>query len=194
MLYQITKSRPVNESAPGLLLIPEFEALFYDGRVGDKWMRFVMLVADYDSPLKQHPERKRREMALLAVGFTTEETKHTTLDSKARAIRDGKNEKIEAALKKYKEIQFNEDKETLMVINTQIESIKRAVMEPTTDATILKARNALLDGLPDLIEVKKKIARMSNITEEVFENETTTDSRPMSLIDKVALENQEAKL
>lgn len=191
MLYQIQKNKPVNESAPGLLLIPEFETLFYDARVGDKWMRFVMLVADYDSPLKQHQEKKRRQLAILSAGGKIEEIKHNTLDVKSRAIVDGKNDKIEAAIKKYREIQYNEDKETLIVINTQIESIKTVVATPTLDVDELKKRNALLAGLPDLVETKKQIARMANMEDMVFETAESVDSKPMSLIDKVAMENQE---
>jgi hypothetical protein len=31
---------------------------------------------------------------------------------------------------------------------------------------------------------------MSNIVEEVFESETSVEAKPMSLVDKIALENQ----
>lgn len=177
------------EFAPGLRLIPEFDVLDRS-RLDDRLMRFVMLVADYDSPLKQHPEKKRRELAILSSGGKVQDHNHTALDMRSRQIVEGRDSDVEAAIKKYREIQYNEDREMLIVVNSQIDSIKTMILEKTFDVDELKKRNALLLTLPELVETKKKLAKMANMEEEVFESETAGESRPVSLIDKVALEQQ----
>jgi hypothetical protein len=189
-LYKVEKNKNLFQTNSELHLIPEFSALDRDARLADRLMRFVILVADYDSPLKQHPEKKRRELAILAAGGKVQEVNHTSLDMRSRKIAEGKDEMVEAAIKKYREIQYNEDRNTLEAIQTQIDTIKTTIITPTSDVDELVKRNKLIASLPELLETKKRIARMSNIVEEVFESETSIEAKPMSLVDKIALENQ----
>lgn len=190
MLYQIKKGKSIFESNQGLRLIPEFANIESDPKTAEKFMEFVILVADYQSPLRQHPEKKRRELAVLAAGGKVQNANHAALDLRSRELVEGKNEKVELAIRKYRQIQHNDDKEMLDVISTQIEAIKTTVLAPSADVDELAKRNKLLQTIPDLIETKKRLARITGIEDEVFLDETTTETKPMSLIDKVALENQ----
>ena len=200
MLYQIERGKSVFDSHNGLRLIPEFAALEEDARVGDKWMRYVMLVADYKSPLKQHPITKRKELAILSAGGKIQNRNHETLDLRAREIVEGKNPKVEAALAKYLEIQHDEDRDMLEIINKQIELIKKTIMSSTTkvdgkdvpvETDELKKRNALLMTIPDLVEAKKKLARIADIKDEVFIEETSQEVKPLSLVDRIYQETQQ---
>src|SRR5690606_28613191 len=102
------------ELNPGAKAIEEFN------KCSSRQMFFVCLVADrdYDSPLRTLPERTRREKAVVIAGYPREGNRP---DKNARNLINGKVESVEAAITKYYEIQFDEDKAMLHAINAQIQ-------------------------------------------------------------------------
>lgn len=103
------------EMNPGARAIPEFSTLT------SNQMFAVTLIADrdYDSPLRTLSEKVRREKAVLIAGYKREPDGKRP-DKNARNIIDGKVESVEAAIKKYYEIQYDEEKAILSSLNTQI--------------------------------------------------------------------------
>lgn len=186
MLFPIPK-KTVNlfDSISGLRLIEEFKKLDDKSHSdNDKRMRFVMLVADYQSPLKQHPESKRRELAALEAGWVVQTNARRTIDARGKLVVDGKDKDVEAAITKYRELQINEDRELLELYTKQINDIKKAISTSTDDPDVLKKRNTLLESLPALKESKNKLAKMTDL-EDLEIDDQTEDNRPLSLIDKL---------
>lgn len=186
MLYAIQKNKSIYDSAPGLRLIKEFADL--ERGEGDK-MKFVMLVADYKSPLKQHPEQRRRELAALECGYKVMDKTHATLDFRAREVVAGKDEKVEAAIKKYREIQFNEDRGNMEMITQQIENIKEVLKQKTDDVDELQKRTKVLQTLPELVETRIRLAKIAGLKEEDTGETPAGEQRALSLIDKIHEEN-----
>lgn len=189
MLYNIQKNKSVFDSAPGLRLIASFQALDDPKDTQDRKMRFVMLVADYKSPLRQHPEKQRRKLAAMECGYKIMDTTHDTLDYRARLLLEGKDEKVEAAILKYHEIQYNEDIGNLEMIDRQIDNIKDVIKSPTADLDELKKRNTLLQTLPELVETKKRLARIAGMKEAEMASMEISEDKPLSLIDKIHAES-----
>jgi len=188
MLFRIEKRKSVWESNPELRLIKEFKEIEENSK-DDKKIRFVMLVADYKSPLRQHPEKKRRELAALQAGYTVQDNSHTTIDFRGKKLIDGKDPLIEAAIERYKTIQYNEHMDGLEIIQKQIDNIKTLTNLPAEDALELTRRSTLIQSLPQLYLTKRELLAQAGVEERITE-ETSAVDRPMSLIDEIALENQ----
>jgi len=188
MLFRIEKRKSVWESNPELRLIKEFKEIEETSK-DDKKIRFVMLVADYKSPLRQHPEKKRRELAALQAGYTVQDNSHTTIDFRGKKLMDGKDPLIEAAIERYKTIQYNEHMDGLEIIQKQIDNIKTLTNLPAEDALELTRRSTLIQSLPQLYLTKRELLAQAGVEEKIAE-ETSAVDRPMSLIDEIALENQ----
>ena len=112
MLFKIKKDVPLFELNPEMAVVEEF------AKLTEKQMMVVMLVADYKSPLRSLPERTRREKACITSGYTAEEDR---LARNAREVVYGKVKSIEKAIEKYKEIQYDETKESIEAIDKQID-------------------------------------------------------------------------
>jgi hypothetical protein len=188
MLFRIEKRKSIWESNPELRLIKEFKEIEETSK-DDKKIRFVMLVADYKSPLRQHPEKKRRELAALQAGYTVQDNSHTTIDFRGKKLIDGKDPLIEAAIKEYHKIQYNEHMDGLEIIQKQIDNIKTLTNLPAEDALELTRRSTLIQSLPQLYLTKRELLAQAGVEEKIAE-ETSAIDRPMSLIDEIALENQ----
>lgn len=184
------------EMNPGALAIEEFN------KCTGRQMFFVCLVADrdHDSPLRTLPERARREKAVVIVGYPMEGNRP---DKNARNLINGKVEKVEKAIAKYREIQYDEDKEMLFAVSAQIQEAIAAmaadkealarVTKVTTNkkteevtkveyvdakmlATLRSEATALGAKLPSLKEAKAKLMEGMNIASPL-ENVTTYSSQ-----------------
>jgi hypothetical protein len=187
MLYKIPKkSGNVYEVHDGLRLIKEFKQL-EDNSYGDKKMRFVMMVADYQSPLKQHPEPRRRELAALEAGWIVQGNAQKTIDARGKKLVDGKDKLVESAIKKYRAIQHNEDRELLGLYDKHIDNIKKTVSQDSNDPDELKKRNLLLESIPSLKRSKNELAALADI-KDIMVEEDENEGRELSLIDEIALD------
>lgn len=92
----------------------------------DRQFTAVALYADYESPLRKLPDVKRKEQAAIISGYPMEGKR---LDKNGRNFVDGKVKTIEVAIDKYREIQFDKDRETLLGIDRQIHEIMEIVKE-----------------------------------------------------------------
>lgn len=185
-MYVVPKRGSVYEANSGLRLISEFAAI--EGN-DDKKMRFVMLVADYKSPLRHHPDQKRRNLAALEAGWTIQDNALRTLDFRGKKVADGKDKAVEAAIAKYRELQKDEDMELLALYDSQIENIRATLSVKSTDVDELKKRSALLEGLPELAKAKRELAKTTGTDVEILDE--TPVAANLSLIDRVAMESKE---
>lgn len=151
-----------------------------------------MLVADYQSPLKQHPEPKRRELAALEAGWVVQSNAQKTIDARGKILVDGKDKDVERAIAKYREIQHNEDRELLSLYDTQLGNIKAAILVTSSDPDELKKRNLLLESIPSLKESKNRLAKLTDL-EDLIQKEEEDAGIERSLIDKIADEESNRK-
>lgn len=175
----------VKKANPEISAVPEFAELT------DKQLRVMALVFDYKSPFRQKPQADRWRLAFLAAGYTPMEGHNNTFDMRAREIMDGKHPKMNAAIKKFLDLQFDEDIENLKAIQTQIDNIRAMTQKSWTDPDDLKKVNGLLLTLPELREAQKIIARNSKLDYSFGEQEEDDTQKNMSTIDKVVMDESQ---
>lgn len=161
MLFKLHPDKSPYILNEGLYLIKEFKGL------SDRQFTVVALVADYQSPLRTLPDKERRTQAAKIVDWPFEGKR---LDKNGRDFVDGKVKSIENAIAKYREIQYDEDRETLAGIDRQIHEIREASKEDKEKAatTLGKDGKAIIDY--DLkYKLIEKAAKLSNQLPELYE-------------------------
>ena len=160
MLFKVEFNKDVFELNPELKSIENFYHLT------DRQMKYVILATDYKSPFRKLPIEGRKKEAALAAGYSLEKD-GKRLDMNARDVIAGKNVKIEAAIRKYMEIQHDEDTETYKSICNLIEQVKNANNLENKSLADLKAVVEMNTGkLDKLMETKKKLEEILELREE----------------------------
>jgi hypothetical protein len=188
MLYKIRQDQSVKELNPELDSIPEFADLT------DRQMVYVIFVADRRSPLKTLPDKAKKEKATQLAGWGMEGTRP---DKNARTVISGGVPAIEKAILKYRELQWDENQDTLDTINAQIQEIKdymksdksiplvvkdKVVLDSAgkeirmTNPKNLEIAAKLGEKLPSLIEAKQKLESILQISQDQKPEITTYSS------------------
>jgi hypothetical protein len=171
MLYKIIHDKDTFELNPEIKAIAEFADLT------DRQFRFVALVADRRTPLRSLPDKQRREKATMICGYGMEGNRP---DKNARTLIAGQLEKVEKAILKYRELQWDEHQDTLDTVNAQIDEIKeylKSDKKNTRDyGKALEQATKLGSKLPELVEAKQKLESLLNITVEQKPEITTYSS------------------
>lgn len=117
MLFKLINGKDFFELNPGARAIEEFNACT------SRQMWFVALTADvdWDNPLRTLPEEERRYHAAMTAGYKMEGNRP---DKNAREIIAGKSKTAEAAIRKYLEIQYDEENANLAAMNRQIQEVR----------------------------------------------------------------------
>lgn len=186
MLFKITPIDDPFDLNPELKSIPEFVA------ISGKKFKYVAFLVDYKSPYRQHTNiHEKKRLALLEAGYVVQGTHQKTLEPRAREIMNGEDPDVEKAIIKYKELQYDEDKELIQLYQTQIENIKKAVRNKPEDPADLEKTNKLLLSLPSLRSAQRDLAAAAGI--EVTIEESSEPDKPMSTIDEVMSEQIKMK-
>lgn len=145
-LLKINKKGSIHKDADTVMVVPEFKALMKAEGMGENAMKWVALMHDYESPYRYLNEEDR--------------AKAINKDLFDKYIWDGqKKAVVQAAEKKYKELQFDPLDEQLIAFNQKIDQFTKYmkgthVTEDSVDGLqklmigiekILKTRQALLD-------------------------------------------------
>jgi hypothetical protein len=183
MLYKIVHDKEVFDLNPELLAIEGF------ARLTDRQFRYVALYADRLSPLKTLPDKERRERAAKIAGYKLEpDGKRLAKDG--REVISGKVESIEKAIALYRELQFDENQDTLDTVNAQIQEIKNYLKSDKSTAKdhgkALEIAAKLSERLPGLVETKQKLETLLQIT-TVYKPEVITGT-------SMDLENEEGSI
>lgn len=186
MLFKITATEDPFDLNPELKSIPEFAAL------PAKKFKYVAFLVDYKSPFRQHTNlTEKKRLCLLQAGYVVQGTHQKTLEPRAREIMNGEVPEVEAAILKYKEIQYDDDREDIELYNTQIANIRAAVRNKPDDPAELEKVNKLLLSLPSLRAAKRQIAESVGI--EIPAEESSSEvSKPMSTLDEMM--NEQIKI
>lgn len=189
MLFKLHYEKSPFELNDGLKAISEFANLT------DRQFTAVALYADYESPLRKLPDLPRKEQAAIIAGYPLEGKR---LDKNGRNFVDGKVASVEKAIKKYKEIQYDKDRETLAGIDRQIYEIMAIVKEDKIQAAtkvtvskegnrsevvdhelrykLVEAATKMAKNLPDLYKTRKEMIDLMGEKENVPELPTFTSS------------------
>jgi len=157
MLFKVIASKDIFELSPELKSIVEFE------RLTPRQMTYVALVADYKSPFRKLPIEDKKLRAAATAGYQYEKDGKKP-DKNMRSVMDDKVQNINAAIKKYNELQHDEDYETLMGVNKLIEDVREFNgKKDKTPRELEVAMNLTVGKLDKLLTTKKKI-------QEILEN------------------------
>lgn len=189
MLFKLQYDKSPFLLNEGLKAIKEFVCL------SDRQFTAVALFTDYESPIRKLPEKERREQAAIIAGYQMEGKR---LDKNGRNFVDKKVGSMEGAIRKYKEIQFDKDKETLAGIDRQIYEIMEIVKEDKIKAAsrvvvskdgsrtefvdhelrykLVEAATKMAKTLPDLYKSRKEMLDLIGETENKPELPTFTAS------------------
>lgn len=207
MLYKIVHDKSCFDLNPELFAIKEFADCYSNIALvkeedRDRRFRVVALVADRRSPIRSLPEKRRREQACLISGYGLEGNRP---DRNARDIISGKVEVVEKAIIKYRELQYDENEDTLNSVNSLIQSNRNFINSVNTAkeeeknkreyAKSLEMANKFSEGLPKLIETKQKLEVLLNISHDQkaeiqtytgsdIESNSAEGSENLSLIDQ----------
>ena len=202
MLFKLHYEKSPFELNDGLKAIREFASL------SDRQFTAVALYADYSSPLRKLPEQQRREQAAIIAGWPMEGRR---LDKNGRNFALGKVKSIETAISKYKEIQYDKDRETLAGIDRQIHEIMEIVKEDKIKAAtkistskdgqvtetidhelrykLVEAATKMAKTLPDLYKSRKEMMDLIGDKENMPELPTFTSMDVTSEEDEETDEN-----
>ena len=153
MLYKITE-KPLEKENPELLVIPEFE------KVQDKVLKWIFLVYDYEGPYRKLPIKQRRELAADKHLFS--ETKGRKFDKWVEEMLLGNVPEVNNAIAMFKELQYDDDRETLNAITLAIRDLRDMLGKPAKDFKDAKAKAELGKKIRELAEEKKML-------EQIFE-------------------------
>jgi len=186
MLFKIEVGVDVFISNPELKAIPEFE------RLTDRQMRYVILSTDYSSPFRKMTVEDRNHQAAVTAGYKYEKD-GTRLDMNARNLVEGKTGSVQAAIKKYREIQHDDDYETLQSVSKLIADVRAFNNKKDKNVNELDKAVSMTTGKLDKLMATKKaiediIGARENLPTDPKENivadNDLVDEGSLSLLDK----------
>ena len=160
MLFKVESGKSTFELNPELKAIDKFADLT------DRQMTYVILSTDYKSPFRKLSSDERKYHSAITAGYKLEKD-GKRLDVNARNVIAGKDGRIEAAVKYYKELQKDEDYETLLSISVLIAQIRELNAKPEKNFQELAATvNLNVDKLDKLMATKKRLEELLDQRED----------------------------
>lgn len=150
MLFKVEHGKSTFELNPGLKAIPEFINLT------DRQMDYVILSTDYRSPFRKLAPEDKRTQAAAAAGYKYEKD-GKRLDMNGRNITAGKVAVVEAAIKRYRELQRDDDYETLLSVSSLIAQIRELNNQRDKSAAELEKAVKMTKELVNLTNIKKEL-------------------------------------
>ncbi|MBU6390914.1 MAG: hypothetical protein KGJ87_08840 [Planctomycetota bacterium] len=157
-------------------------------------MAYVTLVSDYKSPFRKRKLEDKKYLAAMAAGYKLEKDGKRP-DINTRNLMAGKVGNVIAAIKKYNEIQYDEDFETLLSVKTLISDIRK--FNDKKDKTILELEKAVVlttGKLDKLVSTKKALEDILDLRDEPpttpdgvspIEGDDIVDEGSLSILEKV---------
>jgi hypothetical protein len=203
MLYKVRNDHDVFEDNPELHAIPEFSKL------SDRQMKLVILYSDLGSPLSTLSDKDRREQCWKVVGGPFEANRP---DRNGRNFISKEVKSVEDAIIRYRELQYDEDRDTLDTTIALIQTNKNYIksINEEKDQTKkdygkdLERANKLAKELPELLETRNKIRDLLGVRQtKPVEIETGTvadisqelleGDEPLSTLDMVMMSKKKSK-
>lgn len=198
MLFKVEADKSVFETNPGLKADPVFS------KSPERTLRYIFLMYDYKSPYRQLPIPKRRDLCLELSGFKREKRKdlkpgrQQSWDKSAYDVSRLAVPTAKGAYNRFKEIQHDEDMETLIAYDQQIEQFRDIMKKKTKDDHELKFALAVMKEMPKLLAARKEIIENLDLVEEQYlpeieVEEPQEDKEELSTLDKLNMGNLNAE-
>lgn len=159
MLFKVVREKSVTELNPEILAVAEFAELT------ERQLLYVILSTDYKSPFRKLNKEDKKMRAALEAGYKLEKG-GKRLDVNARNLVQGKNDKVEKAIKKYRILQKDEDYETILGLSKLIGDIRDFNNRPEKSATEIEKAIKFSKDLPALIKAKREIEDVLEMRED----------------------------
>jgi len=128
-------------------LIPELRKVHEE--LGDKFVRYVVLLCDYSSPYRQMIESKR-----------IEELCDDIFDKPVAKVKELKNEHLKIAIDKYKRLQYDPLREQYNVYTEKISEYNQYIMDMPVKSENSESLQRVMIGLEKITESREKIKKM----------------------------------
>lgn len=187
MLFKVTEHNDVFKDNPELESIEAF------AKCTNRQLKFVFYAYDYKSPLRQMQLSDRLDKAARLAGYKTEKGK-SILDKNGRNIVAGNVNTVNAAVRVFKEIQHDQDKETLLALDEQTRQIIQLARKEGKDAKELKTSVEISKQLPVIAKIKKELIDILDMRGEIpttDEVDDTINDEQLSTLDLIHRENDD---
>lgn len=173
MLFLLEKDKEVLESNPQFKIFEEFTLC------SDRELRYIALVYDYDTPLRNLPIAERKEYAADMSGFKREAGGR--LDKNARNTIGGGLPKVEKAITRYNSLQYDQEKELLNALSVQINQVIELMKKEDKKEGDWELVKKLNPELPKMISQKKELEVIIGYREP--EKKDELEDEPLSALD-----------
>ena len=168
---------------------PELSMFQHLRELTSSQLKWVALVYDYESPISQMPLPVRQIKAGHLANLAFDENGEPTGVLKDAIA--GKHEKIGNAIREYREIQFDEDKETLIAYNEQLKEFREFMRKKDKKAGEVRLALQLQKEMPTLLRMRREIANIVGLrAEDDMDMEALDD---MSTIERIIFEEEKLK-
>ena len=174
MLFKITEA-DIRKDNPNIDAIPAFRDLT------SKELKFLFLVYDFDTPLKQLSLNDRKEQAAENAGYARENEKRLHKDG--RNIIAGKIKRVEEAVPVFKGMLRDIDREALEAYDTNLENYMTQMRIKPSTKEEWDINTKITAQYEKLIIGRKRIIENLNLRADYMEEETV-DEQELSTLDK----------
>jgi hypothetical protein len=179
MLFKITE-RDIREDNDNIDAIPAFRPLT------SKQLKYIFLVYDFDTPLKQLSLMDRKEQAAENAGYKRENAKR--MAKNAREMMNGKVKTVEAAIPVFKSMLRDIDREALEAYDTNLENYMEQMRKKPTSKEEWDINTKVTAQYEKLIIGRKRIVDNLNLRAD-FTEEEEVDDGGLSTLDKYMEKN-----
>lgn len=151
MLFSIT-NKPLYKDNPEILGISEFDS------VDDRLLKWIFFVYDYESPYRKIPFEQRKE--LIADKYLFSESKGTKFDKLCKEALKGQYPPVQKAIAAFKEMQYDDDRETLESVKLAIRDLREMLGKPASNFKEAKDKADLGSKIRQLAEEKKMLEQL----------------------------------
>ena len=169
MLFNTTKSNNLFQDNPSLMSDEYFS------ECTERELKYIFFLHDFDSPYSTASYQARQELSMDAAGFKRE-LDGKRWDKNARLVlKGGIKNRVQKAIDHFKFLLSKSSKEraVLAAIDEQLDSIIQTIH--TTKPTVKEIKDyfTVIEKLPKILETRKQIMRILNLSEEEEQNKTT---------------------
>lgn len=164
MTFDLDPDKDLFEANPSLKNFREFKPF----KERQEILRWIFFMYDYDTPYRRIPLEQRKVDVGLNVGFETRKTKSGFIfKPEYKKVIKGEDPEVVTATEKFKEFQFDDDRDLLQVYDEQIAKIKAIVREADHKANdMTKINKMLVEDIPKIRKSKKDLMEMLDIRKE----------------------------
>jgi len=175
-LLKINKKGSVHKDADAIMLIPEFKSLMKAEGMGELAMKWVALMHDYESPYRYLSEDER----LKAVNKDL----FDTYDWKG-----SKKSVLQAAVDKYKKLQFDPLDEQLLAFNKKIDQFTKYMNSMIIHDDNAETLQKLMIGIEKILKTRQTLL---DVIERRGERQKIVGDKQLSFLESKMNRDQDA--